>query len=424
MPQRLRCFSSNVVKSTAPSERHQRWPQALQIGFGKRLTWSALRWKTRKGPRMSSVIKKGERYLLLALQEYNLQMPTPEERRLRQLESDIIGSLREIGSSLRSLLEVRKKEQEHSAAERQAATQENDILKSSDALRDVTYRLEALAREIDSEQEKRERRQFQNRSLAVQWCLFAATFLAFGAAAWYAWVATQQKLAMEGQLTAMNNSFGEIQKQTSPIIDSARAAATGAAAAKNSANVTRDSLLIVQRAFVTFAQNLTVNAVTDEADRQKVVRWEFSPVMSNSGNTPTRHAMQVFNAKYGPPPLPDGFIFNDADIPVGMAPLPFVLAPKDTKVGATLPIDASVLQNVRDGTSHLYFFGWVTYDDIFKNHHISMLCKELMNVRGSPTSLNVPLSWRQCIGPGTRHNCSDDECDGEHYGRGQIWHSR
>lgn len=349
-------------------------------------------------------------------------MLKPEERRSRQFEADILGALRDVASALRSLLEERKQEQENRAAERRTAAAENEIFNSAEALRDITYRLDTLAEQRNTEQQQDKRRKFQGRSLTVQWCLFGATFLAFGAAAWYARVASEQKTTMEKQLTAMNNSFGEIQKQTGPITDSARAAKDAAKAAQKSSNVARDALTRGQRAFLSFGQTLEVIAIPD-ANRQHIISWEFKPVMINSGDTPTRNAVHQFNSTHtGTEVLPPNFQFPDA---IEAMRSFFTVAPKDRKTGGDLRVDAALLNDIRAHTQHLYFWGWVTYRDVFDGTptHVSMFCTELDEVREDATRVDIAMTtgWTQCS---LHHNCNDEECDGERYDNGKIWHSR
>ena len=223
----------------------------------------------------------------------------------------------------------------------------------------------------------------------------------------------------EDALDSNNESFQDTLIQMKA---QSRAVQHGSKAAQQSADVARDALASAQRAFVTYTQNLGANAVTDETNRQRVVMWEFSPILVNSGSTPTRNGIEVFNSGHGGV-LQDTFTFRDA---VVVMPTLFTLSPRDTKSGALLPITPEVLQHVRNQTEHLYFWGWITYNDIFQGTpvHISMICAEMTGVRGDPTALNLPVTWSQCTGVGARHNCSDEECSGQPYGNGLIWHQR
>ena len=101
---------------------------------------------------------------------------------------------------------------------------------------------------------------------------------------------------------------------------------------------------------------------------------------------------------------------------------PFALGPKEQDAtGPRLTIPVSVLQGVEDKTTHLYFWGWLIYQDVFPNTpvHISMFCMELTDVRGSLVAgTTYQFNWSLC----SHHNCADDECKGEPYNTpSKIW---
>jgi hypothetical protein len=52
--------------------------------------------------------------------------------------------------------------------------------------------------------------------------------------------------------------------------------------------ISRDNVAAVQRAFITFPAEATMLYFTDPKDRGKVVYWEISFSIENSGTTPTR----------------------------------------------------------------------------------------------------------------------------------------
>jgi len=191
-------------------------------------------------------------------------------------------------------------------------------------------------------------------------------------------------------------------------------------AAKDAADTARDALTSAQRAFVTFGQSMQINTVNDNTG-QRVIAWDFRPVMVNSGGTPTRNATHRINWMFQPAAMSNDYTFPDLP---SAPPVLFVMAPKDIKTGALAHIDVNVINQVRSHTAHLYFWGWVTYRDIFKGtaEHVSMFCSELNDIPVDPTRPNISTLtfWSSCS---PRHNCSDEDCNGEHYNNGQIWHS-
>jgi hypothetical protein len=82
--------------------------------------------------------------------------------------------------------------------------------------------------------ETKEERQYQNRTLVVQWSLCMVTTLAFVAAAYYAHIAKLQWQTME-------KTYAEIQRQTGSVGDAAKAAARSATAAENSVKYAKDA---------------------------------------------------------------------------------------------------------------------------------------------------------------------------------------
>jgi hypothetical protein len=348
-------------------------------------------------------------------------LPTPEEPFREALTSILSDFL----SSIRLLLE----KEERRASEANARTDERNRLEEIAALRQIANRLEAITGQQNSNHQKRER-QYWGWSVLVQVLLFLATAGAFGAAIWYASIARDQKTTMDGQLTAMNNSFGEIQKQTGPIKDSAKAAADGATAAQQSANVARDALTSAQRAFVIFGKNMQENTVIDQGPPVHVTGWEFRPRLQNSGTTPTHYARN--HANFQPlVVLPDNFQFQD--IGAGPSDTRFALGPREDATGALLAVPWQLVNATRPGGgTHIFFWGWARYRDIFNKttEHISMFCLELLETRNLPPDLgnitpngpgNYFMTWELCS---DKHNCNDDECDGEPYGNGLVWRTQ
>ncbi len=88
-------------------------------------------------------------------------------------------------------------------------------------------------------------------------------------------------------------------------------------------------------------------------------------------------------------------------------------------------VPKSILDRLWAGKTHLYFWGWLEYKDAFPEtfNHITMFCVELTEIK--ETSLLDPRKSSNEIGYTNcpQHNCEDEDCDGQPYGDGQIWHS-
>jgi hypothetical protein len=343
-------------------------------------------------------------------------LPTPDER----FRGALIDVFRDFLSSVRILLE----QKERRASETDARADERNHFEEIATLRQIADRLQAISSQQDSQHQGDERR-YWTWSVVIQILLFLATTGAFGAAAWYAHIASQQKDTMEKQWTASTDTLKEIQGQTPLIRQSADASTRAAKAAGRSADVARDALVRAQRAFVSFAQTWTSNSVTTPADPQHITAWELRPVMINAGDTPTRNAIHRMNWQVMGTSLPVNFDFRDNT--QGTPSVLFGLAPKGQISGATAQIPAVLLNQVHihPDMFRVYFWGWARYQDVFIGtpEHITMFCWATTDVRSDPLAINTPLNYigEECS---NRHNCSDEECDGEHYGEGLIWHSR
>jgi hypothetical protein len=130
--------------------------------------------------------------------------------------------------------------------------------------------------------------------------------------------------------------------------------------------------------------------------------------MQNSGVTPTMQMVTTLNFYSCDTPLPDNFEYRDYG-----SPLPTLLGPKEKTLAAPFYISPEVIQGVRDRKKHLYFYGWTTYHDIFKDTplHITEFCFELEFLEADPYTGkgNNYSFYRSC----PRHNCIDEECKKE-----------
>jgi hypothetical protein len=237
------------------------------------------------------------------------------------------------------------------------------------------------------EKSKRELETDSNRQYRVQNSVKWATWFAFGAAVIYAGIAAYQSIKM-----------------------------------RESNEINSQSLLSVQRAFVIIGKNMQENAVMESGKmgtgKTFPKSWEFRPHLQNSGGTPTRNARNHASFLYVPVPLPEQYRFADMG---DIREVPFILGPKEDATGALLSVPFDIIKKVKNKTMRLYFYGWVTYDDIFPKtpKHVSMFCTELTDIRGElTTGSQYQFAWSLC----GHHNCADDECIGEPYGTyGKMW---
>jgi hypothetical protein len=190
-------------------------------------------------------------------------------------------------------------------------------------------------------------------------------------------------------------------------------------AMRDSNQINREALTSVQRAFVNMGKNMQENAIIIPG-QTAIQTWEFRPRLENSGVTPTRNAQNHANWIPWKGPLPDKFPFSDMGTQ-STQNTRFILGPKEAATGANLEVPFSYIKSVKDDTEQLYFYGWVSYQDIFPKtaEHISMYCIELTDVRGE-LKPGTPYTFLWALCP--THNCADDECIGQPYGTpNRIW---
>lgn len=186
---------------------------------------------------------------------------------------------------------------------------------------------------------------------------------------------------------------------------------------RQSNNINREALVSVQRAFVNIGKNMQDNPIIVPG-HAGIQGWEFRPRVANSGVTPTRNAESHANFVLWLGPLPENFPFPDLG---QLAETPFVLGPKEDTTGPLLTLSSAQVRQVRERKALLYFYGWISYQDIFPEtpRHVSMFCIQLTEIRGElKPNTSYQFLWALC----PRHNCADDECRGEPYGTPtRVW---
>jgi hypothetical protein len=255
----------------------------------------------------------------------------------------------------------------------------------------------------------------------------------------------QFKAADRNAKTAEDQAFitaltvGQTQHMVGQSIEQTRAAEVSAGAAKNSADTARaalrqaaisvellqqsnqinhDALVSVQRAFLTFEGFGITGTVASAADKSKVESWTFADECENSGVTPAINVRHWNNVITPGSPLPDSFDFKDVGPDqraitnvVGVGPT--LIGPRAKKVLFQVLEPASILQAVKERRTCLYFYGWVTYNDIFKDTktHITRYCQQVEIVSGNPIDSSVGSGFAFSVPEVCLHYaCMDAQC--------------
>lgn len=133
--------------------------------------------------------------------------------------------------------------------------------------------------------------------------------------------------------------------------------------------------------------------------------------MENYGTTQTRDLAGHINTMMGPNVIPKNFTFPDAGDRGSDNAVP-VIGPKDKFPLVGGPVPRDFIERLYRHELHLYFYGWVRYNDIFDKtpRHITRFCYEV--VAGGVTRLPSGQEGQgvRVVTIGTRFNCFDEEC--------------
>jgi hypothetical protein len=152
-----------------------------------------------------------------------------------------------------------------------------------------------------------------------------------------------------------------------------------AEAAKSAANTAREALTKSQRAFVRVGDFQWV--WRPDTARPGKYFYDISPIIENSGDTPTVEATVIVNSMLADTPLPDDFAF------------PYRSTPGKTFIGARQTIramNAIILDDdllaVQSSDKFFYLWGTITYRDVFDGTpmHVLEYASQISRVMGTP----------------------------------------
>jgi hypothetical protein len=157
-------------------------------------------------------------------------------------------------------------------------------------------------------------------------------------------------------------------------------AAKTAEAAKDSADIARESLIATQRAFLRVANFPWL--WRPDFDRPGKYFYDITPLVENAGNTPTVDMKLIVTSALRDMPLPDNFDFTYGDV----KPEPSLIGGHQT-IGAhrAYILDDDLLA-VQKHDKFFYIWGTITYRDVFKGTPLrtTEFCTEINRVMGNP----------------------------------------
>jgi hypothetical protein len=198
----------------------------------------------------------------------------------------------------------------------------------------------------------------------------------------------------------------------------------------DSNRINRDALVAVQRAFIVFHSIEEVRARVSTSINKVDFKWQFTPLIENTGATPATIAIEEFSLQ----PLPGGEPTED-QFAQGAHHSVFNIGPRIQQSGPTADIDDTLILGTINGAlgpnasnalvRNIFGWGFIAYKDVFadtKIHtpiHVTEFCSQLQRViyisppgqkvdektmPNASTSFN--LVWRAC----QEHNCIDQYC--------------
>lgn len=181
-----------------------------------------------------------------------------------------------------------------------------------------------------------------------------------------------------------------------------------ARAAKKSADVSEQTLIATERAYV-FVKAIRHEPIIDTVSARHFVRaWNFIPVFENSGSTPTKHSIMHVSFAIENEGLPDAFQFPD----LWLEGMPkrysrFFIGPKAEKWSAPIEIHTVDLEAVKNRGKRIFIWGWIDYNDVLKGtaRHRTEFGLELF-VKGDPAIPTASFTFQEF----RDFNGADDDC--------------
>jgi hypothetical protein len=304
-----------------------------------------------------------------------------DQRLAKQLEKAVVSSLSRINESIRAfiaLLSTRDNPPKYLPATNAAggATEEQPPEPPGENPPPLaTFKVETqFQKEIIERYDRNQAKSYSHQwwMIILQCAMFLATSGAFIAASFYACIAHRQRTEMS-----------------------------------KSNEINRAAMMISQRAYTYFLPDPNIRPATLKDTNEK--GWLVIPVAENGGNTPAFNVLNHVNTNTDFQRLPDDFDYADGEVKHGVflniVPRPgaaIVIGPHRSTGTGGLSVPETIIQKVNAGKAHVYFWGWLTYDDIFGCTHKTEFCSEVVQ-RISEGKFFIS----NC----EKHNCADEDCE-------------
>jgi hypothetical protein len=168
-----------------------------------------------------------------------------------------------------------------------------------------------------------------------------------------------------------------------------------------------DTSIATQRAFVSFTGPLLVKDI--QGRKLKGINVYYA--MTNSGTTPASIGILEWNMSLGPT-IPQAGV--DFDTLSQNERMPLVLGPKAAFQMKPVYLSVEDLETVAESKKHLFFWGWITYRDIFSDtpERLSEFCTDIASATWTrPNHTDPSADFKTDSPPCPIHNCYDQQCE-------------
>ena len=162
-----------------------------------------------------------------------------------------------------------------------------------------------------------------------------------------------------------------------------------------------------QRAFLSFSGP----ALIKDIQKGKWTGLRVYYLWSNSGTTPAKDGTSEWNMSFGPIVPAKGLDFDSLPQNERHA---FVIGPKAAYQLSPVYLSTQDLEAVAENKKHLFFWGWVTYRDIFSGTplHLTEFCTEITSAVWTQQDHASPAAdWNTTSPSCPVHNCYDEDCE-------------
>jgi hypothetical protein len=169
-----------------------------------------------------------------------------------------------------------------------------------------------------------------------------------------------------------------------------------------------DAAVATDRAFLNAEPPVTGTGIITAPETKQLAGFRFSVGRTNSGTTPTKSAISHINFKAWPSEIPDDFDFRDFNPGQDR----FVVVGPKARIETPFNVPIVNIRQAYDRQSHLSFWGWIAYRDIFPATPVRLteFCFEIENIESTKDIADASSSTTWGVASCKAHNCYDEGC--------------